>query len=515
MPLLWLGLAVIAGIFVSAQIQGFGGLWAFLFFSGLVLSFFEYYFSKKHIHPLLSKKLFSIPLGLIISAFALGGWRFQSIMPNPITTDLAYYQPVENALVTGCISSYPEISTQSSVAILEAETLSIQGRERSVSGKLELRLPGGFHLSYGDRLALEGPLKSVLSKGDPVYASYLARKGILSRMAYPQIITLGRGFGNPLVAFLYRARESAHEFITNQMPVQESSLLSGILLGIDQEIPGYLESAYRTTGTVHIIAISGFNIALITGLVIRFFRRIFKPVWAGILAVSAILFYTFLVGAEPSVVRAAIMGSLSIPAFYIGRRIIGVNSLTVAAAIMLLLNPLLLWDLGFQLSYLATLGLMVLADPVLKSIQNWMDGRFTEKANQTAMPFCVLLVSTLCAQFAVSPVVLGLSSDLLPYSLAANLIILPLQPPLMMIGGAAVLLYFLFPPMGALIARFAWVLAALSNQVVLHFAKLRFAEVKLPEISSWVAFGLVFAVMILSTIRTIKELAQPPIQLND
>ena len=507
MPLLWLGLAVIAGIFVSAQIQGFWGLWAILFFSGLLLSCFEYYFSKKRPHPLLSKKLFSIPLGLLISAFAIGGWRFQSILPNPTANDLAYYQSAENVMVTGTISSFPEISTQSSVAILEAETLSIQGKEWAVSGKLELRLPGGFHLSYGDRLVLEGPLKSVLSRAEPVYASYLARRGILSRMAYPQITTLGQGFGNPLVAFLYHARESAHEFIKNQMPVHESSLLSGILLGIDQEIPGYLESAYRTTGTVHIIAISGFNIALITGLVIRLFRRIFKPVWAGILAVSAILFYTLLVGAEPSVVRAAIMGSLSIPAYYIGRRIIGVNSLTVAAAVMLLLNPLLLWDLGFQLSYLATLGLMVLADPVLNSIQIWMEGHFTEKANQTAMPLCVLLVSTLCAQFAVSPVVLGLSSDLLPYSLAANLIILPLQPPLMVIGGAAVLLHFLFPPMGALIARFAWVLAAFSNQVVLHFAKLRFAEIGLPGFSSWVAGYLVLSIMLIASINQIQLLS--------
>jgi len=368
-------------------------------------------------------------------------------------------------------------------------------------------LPGGFHLAYGERLALEGPLKSVHSKGEPVYVSYLARRGILSRMAYPRITTLGWGFGNPLVALLYRARESAHEFIKNQMPLQESSLLSGILLGIDQEIPGYLESAYRTTGTVHIIAISGFNIALITGLVIRLFRRIFKPVWAGILAISAILFYTLLVGAEPSVIRAAIMGSLSIPAYYLGRRIIGINSLTVAAAVMLLLNPLLLWDLGFQLSYLATLGLMVLADPVLWSIQVWMEGRFTEKANETAMPFCVLLVSTLCAQFAVSPVVFGLSSDLLPYSLAANLIILPLQPPLMMIGGAAVLLYFLFPSMGALIARFAWVLAAFSNQVVLHFAKLRFAEVALPGYSAWVAGCLVLSIMLVASINQIRLLS--------
>ena len=144
-----------------------------------------------------------------------------------------------------------------------------------------------------------------------------------------------------------------------------------------------------------------------------------------------------------------------------------------------------------------------------------MEGRFTERTSQTALPFCMLLVSTLCAQFAVSPVVLALSPDLLPYSVAANLIILPLQPPLMVIGGAAVLAQFIFPPMGALIARFAWILAAFGNQVVLHFAKLPFAEVRLPETSSWLAFGLVLGILILATIRTISKLASPPMPLND
>jgi competence protein ComEC len=378
-----------------------------------------------------------------------------------------------------------------------------------------MRLPGGFHLAYGDKLALQGSIKSVLAKGKPVYSSFLARRGILTRMAYPQITTLGQGFGNPLMAFLYRARESAHDFIETQMPIQESSLLSGILLGIEQDIPGYLEGAYRATGTVHIIAISGFNIALITGLVIRFFRRILKPFWAGILAISAILFYTFLVGAEPSVVRAVIMGSLSIPAYYIGRRIIGIYSLTVAAAVMVLMNPLLLWDLGFQLSYLATLGLMVLADPAVKRFQVWMEARYTERTILTAMPFFALIISTLCAQFAVSPVVVGLDANLQPYSLAANLIILPLQPPLMVSGAAAVLLHFIFPPLGAVIARFAWALAAICNQVALHFAKLRFAEIGLPEYSSWAAFGLVLAVMFLATARTINELSKPAVSESD
>ena len=511
MPLLWLGLSVIAGIFVSAQIQGVGLLWVIPFFSGLILSFFEVRFSKSRFHPFLSRKLFNIPFGLIISAFALGGWRFQSVLPNPSINDLAYFQPAENARVTGTVISFPEISPRSSVAIIKAQTLSIQGQEMEVSGMLEMRLPGGFHLAYGDRLSLEGSIRSVLAKGAPAYSSYLARRGILTRMHYPQITTLGRGSGNPLISFLYRIRENAREFIEIQMPVQESSLLSGILLGIEQDIPEYLESAYRTTGTVHIIAISGFNIALITGLVIRLFRRIFTPLRAGVLAISAIVFYTLMVGADPSVVRAAIMGSLSIPAYFIGRRIIGINCLTITAAVMLLLNPLLLWDLGFQLSYLATLGLMVLTDPAIKRIQDWVERRYTENSAQTAMPFFMLLVSTLSAQFAVSPIVLGLNPGLQPYALAANLIILPLQPPIMVFGGAAVLLHFIFPPLGALTARVAWVLAAFCNQVALHFSKLRFAEIKLPEYSSWIAFILVSSLMVLATVRTIKDLSKPPI----
>ena len=286
MPLLWLGLCVVAGILVSAQIQAAWYFWVISFFFGILLSIFEYFLSHKNHHPLLNKKLFSVPFGFLLAAFALGGWRFQSALPNLTIDDLAYYQPVENAVVTGTITSFPELSSFSSSAIIKAETLSILGVERPVKGKFELRLPGGFHLAYGDRLKLEGSLRSTLATGEPVYVSYLARRGILTRMPYPQIETLGQGNGNPLMAFLYRAREGAHAFLVNAMPVQESSLFSGILLGIDWDIPGYLESAYRATGTVHIIAISGFNIALITGLVIRLFRRIFRPLWAGILAIS-------------------------------------------------------------------------------------------------------------------------------------------------------------------------------------------------------------------------------------
>ncbi len=509
MPLLWLGLCVIAGILVSAHYQFTWQLWAIPFFAGILLSIPEFYLSKKFAHPLLSRKIFAVPISLLLSAFALGGLRFQSVRPNPNIDDVAYYQPSESVSLVGTIISFPELSSISSTAIIEAELLSTQGIQRPVSGKVEMRLPAGFHLAYGERLLLSGPLKTTLGKGEPFYASYLARREINTRMPYPQIQTLGYGYGNPFVAFLYQLRNEAHDFLESQMPVRESALLSGILLGIDWGIPGYLEGAYRATGTVHIIAISGFNIALVTGLIIRLFRRFFKPLLAGFLALSAILFYTMLVGAEPSVVRAAIMGSLSLPAFYLGRRIIGLNSLTIAAAVMALLNPLVIWDLGFQLSFLATLGLMVLADPMINKAQEWVENRLSERASQTALPFIVLIISTLCAQLAVSPVVLELHPYLQPYSLAANLLILPLQPPLMALGGASVLLYFLMPSAGALLARLAWLLAAFCNQVALHFSKLHFAELALPQYSSKIALVLVLSVMVFATISNIRGLSRP------
>ena len=509
MPFLWLGLCVFFGIVFSTRIPVNNPFWEALLLTGLVSAGVEHCFSIRSHHPLLSKTLFRIPFGMLLAAFALGGWRLEQAQPKISSVDLAFYQPCDNAVVIGTIVSFPERSKYSSVAIVASDYLFIDGEEKPVSGKLELRLPGGFHLAYGDRVKLSGKLSSTIKNNQPLYAAYLPRKGILSRMAYPHITTLAQGQGHPLMANIFVLRQRALVFLQNQLPLYESSLLSGILLGVDWNIPRFLEDAYRMTGTVHIIAISGFNIALVAALVIRLLRRIFKPWLAAGLAILAILFYTLLVGAEPSVVRAAIMGGLSLPAYLIGRRIIAINSLVFTAVVMLLINPFLLWDIGFQLSFLATLGLMVLADPLIKLCVKWLTSRFSEKSANQALPLIEIVISTLSAQFAVLPVLLNLHPVLPIYMLPANLIILPLQPPLMALGGAAVLMQFISPPLGALFARVAWVLAMLCNQTALHFAKTRFAEVGLPQYSPVMALVITTAVLFFATARQILKLTTP------
>ena len=469
MPLFWLSLTFIAGIILSSAITVPDWVWPFLSIAGLLCSWLETKYCRPESHLLLSKPLFRIPFCLLLAVTALGGWRYQSALPNFTQQDLAWYSSSGETAVTGTITSFPEESPSGTVAIVQAESIRISGKEVPVHGKLELRLPGGFNLSYGEVLLLEGELKPVLDDNEPPVVSYLARKGVYNRIHYPQISTMAYNAGNPCMAAIYRLRERALEIIYDQFPYPESALLSGILLGIDWVIPDHLQDAYRACGLLHIIAISGFNIALISNMIIRMTKRVFTPLKANIAAITVIAIYTLLVGAEPAVVRAAIMGSMAIPARYIGRRVIALHSLTIVAAIMLVDNPFLFWDISFRLSFLACLGLITMVDILQKWASAPIMTIFSEQFSQWVMPLLSMVITTLAAQFSVLPVSLNLDANLSLLSLPANLALLPVQPAIMVLGGLSVLFSFVSPLLGSILARMAWPLLAYCNHTARYF----------------------------------------------
>jgi len=509
MPLLWLGLSFITGIFVAALLPQVSIFWGYLLLVSFVITFLEIQFIPRENHPLRSSRIVKVPIGMLCIFLFLGAWRYQAAVPEFTSEDLAYYQPMKDAQIQGVIISYPEISQTSSTAIVRAEEITINGKENHIKGKLELRLPPGFHLAYGDQLVLIGDLKSTFSKGSSISSSYLARRMVYTRMDYPQLTQLENGRGSPLTTSLHEIRSRARKILETYLPARESSLLSGILLGIDWVIPGYLEDAYRSTGTIHIIAISGFNITLIAWQIIHLFRRFFRPVTASFLAIMAIVYYTILVGADPAVVRAAVMGSLAIPAYFLGRRVIGIHGLTIAAAIMLAFNPLLLWDIGFQLSFLATLALMVIADPVIGFLTKWIAKRWDEEKARNLQPFLILVIPTLAAQFAVSPVLLNLDRVFHVYSLPANLLILPWQPILMTVSGLGVLIGLLIPPLGGLVLMLARPIAAFCNQAAMRFALLPGAVRQAPEFSQRIALAVVAIALVFATIVQIRSIGKP------
>jgi competence protein ComEC len=170
-----------------------------------------------------------------------------------------------------------------------------------------------------------------------------------------------------------------------------------------------------------------------------------------------VLGYAFMVGGDAAVVRAAVMGGLALFAVTVGRRPNGLNSLAFVGAIMALFNPHILWDVSFQLSFMATLGLVLFAGPFSdvfsQMITNWWGAGW---AARLTGPIGEYILFTLAAQLTTLPVILAQFERLSAVALLANPLILPAQPLVMATGGLALLSGLLFQPLGQLFAWIAW-----------------------------------------------------------
>ena len=232
-----------------------------------------------------------------------------------------------------------------------------------------------------------------------------------------------------------------------------------------------MEKAFQDTGTSHIIAISGFNITIVVGLFMALFGRLLGRRWGTLAAAIGIVLYTLLVGADAAVVRAAIMGGLALGARQLGRRQHGLNSLALAAAAMALFNPYILWDVGFQLSFAATLGLVWYADPLQCRTIVALSRLLPENVvKRITAPLAEYLLFTIAAQITTLPLIVYHFHQIPLMTLPANLAILPAQPPIMVVGGLSLLLGKLADPLGQITAYLVYPFVAYTIRVVGWFA---------------------------------------------
>ena len=260
-----------------------------------------------------------------------------------------------------------------------------------------------------------------------------------------------------------------------------------------------MQEAFKDTGTSHIIAISGFNITILAALFAMIFGRVLGR-WRGALAaLVAIAIYTLLVGADAAVVRAAIMGGLTLFAAQIGRRQDGFNTLAFVAALMALFNPYILWDVGFQLSFAATLGLLLYAEPLSQAFVR-LTSRYTSQgtAKRLAGPFGEFFLFTLAAQVTTLAVIVYHFRRVSLTSLVANPIILPAQPAVMILGGLAVILGMIWLPLGQLAAYLAWPFVVYTIRAVELMARFPGGVYTLGEVALlWIV--LYYALLLLLT----------------
>jgi len=470
--LIYLGVAWLAGVFLSSLLN-LPAL--FLALVGLL--------------PLVSLFLWrESPQARLASvcalALILGAWRYASAVPHFDEGSLAYYNEQGWVKLTGVVRGEPDVRDTYTNLRMAAESLVLDDKEHAVTGTVLVRAPRYPEYRYGDRLEIEGLLETPPEFEDFSYRDYLARQGIHSLLRRPHITLLARDQGNFFYAKLYAFKGRAQAIIARILPEPQASLLTGILLGVETGIPADLMADFSATGTTHIIAISGFNISIIAGLFSGLSARLLGRRRAMPVAVAGIILYTLLVGASAAVVRAAIMGSLYVIAIHYGRQSDALNSLMAAAILMTALNPFTLWDLGFQLSFAATLGL-VLYTPV---VQGWFEGGLrrllSEEATQKATGLLnEALIVTLAAQITTLPVIIYNFHALSLVTLLTNLLILPAQPGVMLWGGLATIAGLLWLPLGQALGWVAWLFLTFTIVVVELTAHVPYASLDVRRVS--------------------------------
>ncbi|MBU1660894.1 MAG: ComEC/Rec2 family competence protein [Chloroflexi bacterium] len=493
MPLLWLSLAFLAGIILAANLTLPAATWLILAGASLLVTIVPRLLKASHISRLmhiipmllrdrvsrLTSPVPSLPIGILFAVLFMGGFRFQASLPNlSDPTFIAAYNNTEQRMaVTGVITALPD--ERDTYTNLRVETESIHPIDEvthaEVHGLMLAKIPPGEDFHYGDRIVITGYLETPPDPSDPAdfsYREYLARQGVYSYIPQASAALLETGQGSRFMTAIYALKEKALSVTYRLWPDPEASLFAGILLGVETGIPEPVVQDFKNTGTSHVIAISGFNITIVAGLFATFFGRFLGPQKGAVAAVIGIAIYTLLVGADPAVVRAAIMGGFALFARQVGRRQHGLNALAFTAAIMALANPHVPWDVGFQLSFAATLGLVLYADPMAQWFTRLASRRLPEKAAKNlAGPVGEYFLFTIAAQITTLPIMAYHFGRISLVAFVANPVILPIQPPIMTLGGLAVILGLIWFPLGKLAALLAWPFVLFTIRSVEFFGK--------------------------------------------
>lgn len=445
-----------------------------------------------------------LPLAVLV-ALSLGAVRYQFSLPVYDESFVATYNGSGVVILEGVVWDGPDVRDTHTNVRLRVESLTLFSDSGPVTrtahglaliyaprySEERLTFTGESEWRYGDRMRVTGLLEAPPEFADFSYRDYLARQGVYSQIRQAHVTFIAARRGNPIGQVLFDFKSQALGVLTQILPEPHAALLSGILLGVESGIPADIKDAFSLTGTSHIVAISGFNIAILAGLFSALANRLLGVNRGALVAIIGIAIYTLLVGAGASVVRAAIMGSLTIVGQRLGRQGAGLNLLAAAVLGMTLLNPLTLWDVGFQLSVAATLGLMLYAEPFQQAFRHWLL-RFASPttANRIANVVGESFLLTLAAQITTLPLILYYFRSLSLIALVANMVILPAQPAVMILGGLALIAGLLALPLGRILAGIVWPFTAYTLSFVQLFARLPAAAIGLADVAEWFVLGL-------------------------
>lgn len=393
------------------------------------------------ISPLISLLILIIGLAIIISdrqkeallislfliSFSLGALRYS------IKDFHESVVPVE----TGIVISEPEDKDNFRRFVF----LSDNGEKVLVSAPLY------SPVQYGDQVEVTGEFKipGIIEDKDTLksfdYGKYLSKDNIYFTLNSYGVEILSSGHGNSLKSALFKFKKSFVDKAKEILSEPYASLLMGLLVSGKEALPKDILEEFRRAGVIHIVVLSGFNITLIAEFLRRMFQTLFIyaklpaiPQAAAGASIIGITLFVLMTGAQATVIRAAVMAVIVIGARLFGRNYSASRALVGAGFLMLLQNPkILIFDPSFQLSFLATLGLICFMSPIQKKFEF-----ITDK-----LKIREIVSQTLATQVAVLPLLIFMTGTFSPLFLPANVLTLIVVPWTMLVGFLAILLSYI------------------------------------------------------------------------
>lgn len=433
-------------------------------------------------------------LCLLLAAATFGALRL-SYAQTAGRGDLAAWDG-QKAIVVGTVTSEPELRPPAGVAfVVRVERVG----ERPAYGRLYVTQRTGRAPGFGERVELSGRLKAPAGPRTPGgydQAAHLARKGVYMTMDATSVSSRGPGRLSPLHRAAVAARLRIEQVLKATLPQREAALMAGLLVGSRSEIPDDIKEAFKSSGLFHLLAVSGAHIAMILLPLLWLLRQagLHRRAAAGVL-LPLVIFFIFLTGASPSVLRAGLMAVLVLLGDVLRKERNTLNTLGAACLLLLIGDPRLLFELGFQFSAAATLGILLFA----RRLESWLEPRCQALFGERPGHWVAAGLSvTFAAQICVEPLSLyhfGAFSAIAPL---ANLLVALFLAPVLQAGATAALLGLVWLPLAQwlnyLVAWGVWLLVfVVKTTAAIPGAYLQVGRLPLAAVLAWYAAGALAA----------------------
>ncbi len=365
---LYFCLSFIAGIFLNSIIQVPQLLMLGFLILGIILI------------SVLWKRKKIVVIGFCLIFLVLGIWRHQQTELRIMNYEsMGYNNLEEKVTLIGTVVKEPDIRERSVKLTVEVEN--INGKILVTTG----RYPG---YKYGDKLKIIGELKTPVVFEDFNYKDYLKKEGIYSVIYYPKIELIAGGRASVVYAKILSFKDKLRQSIYSSLSPPQSSILGAMILGDKSRMSNDLKEKLNIAGVRHVTAVSGMHVVILSGVLMSLLLAL--GLWRGqafYFSIIIIFLFIAMTGFQASGIRAGIMGGLFLLGQKVGRKSVSSRVIVMAAALMLAINPLLLLnDVGFQLSFLAVMGIIYLA-PVFKNLLRFIPKRFNNLKEIIAMTF--------------------------------------------------------------------------------------------------------------------------------